>query len=348
MQELKIETEIILQFFVPRRLNSYPVEWYSSFLDEFPSFSSQILLYLLPSIREQNSIEIFDSLKSSRFAYTKKYIKDEKNKTYAVFNFDLILDKQKTIELLELDNSQDISAEKIIKIIERGLIDQITILTKKICLIVNIAKPGVFNLSNSYIFINKQFQEKLPPLSSEYFDMAYSTSVEYNWPKISGISTLQAWNWANKIPGFEDGVSSDRTGRALAALSYILLQDPTYHTDGYAEIIWPLLGLESLYANSNVGTKSQLLEKSEAFLGTRISNKKKFGTMYDFRSRFLHGDIDFNYSFESPDANSESEKFIYKSIEAHTIATSMLIATFQKMICLDIHNLEFKYIINST
>jgi hypothetical protein len=367
MKNSQIEVIIILTIEPPRKFNFYPTEWYNALIDEFTDFASRITFSLLPIDKEHISIEICNVERVSEIYDINQHIDKNESRFYkfALIRIGLKINHQKVIaafkakvdklkeyysqkrsKIIVLDITEDISSDEIKELFVETLVEEISFLISKIFLIVNLAKPGVFTLSNSIILSNNQLKAKLPRISSELFDTAYNSAEEFKWPNLSGIPIVKAWDWANKIEGFTRGVSLSRTGRALAALSYIIVY-PSSYEQGYTEIIWPIIGLEALYAKSSIGTKLQILEKSEVFLGKRGVHKKKFGLIYDFRSRFLHGDIDFNYSFVEPDSHFRSEEFMYESIEAHNIATSILLATLQKMILLDIHDLEFTYILNS-
>lgn len=52
-------------------------------------------------------------------------------------------------------------------------------------------------------------------------------------------------------------------------------------------------GLEALYCQGNSNLPGQLNVKSTLLLGDRVSFKKDFNKMYDYRSRFVHGDLNF-------------------------------------------------------
>ena len=143
------------------------------------------------------------------------------------------------------------------------------------------------------------------------------------------------------LPGFHERRRKDRVGRAIAALSYLIKHKAKDEHE--LALVWALLGLEALYGDSNVGLKAQLLGKSEAFLGPREVNKKKFGWMYDFRSRLIHGDVDLPFAHNDFDATPEFEGFWADLWECETLATAILLATLQKLCLAKAYRLEFNY-----
>lgn len=138
-----------------------------------------------------------------------------------------------------------------------------------------------------------------------------------------------------------DGIGVGRVGRALAAVSHLT----TSHLKSTSSIdlVWILLGLESLYSKGNIGLKEQLLGKTEALLGPRTENKKAFGIVYDFRSRFLHGDVDLPLRFTEFNALKKYEDFYDELSRNEHLALAVLLSTLQWMICHNATELVFEY-----
>lgn len=113
--------------------------------------------------------------------------------------------------------------------------------------------------------------------------------------------------------------------------------------DSGISLIWSLLGLEALYGKGSTGLKEQLVGKTEAFLGERTENKKRFGAMYDFRSRFIHGNIDIPFRYSPYDAISEFQEFHSDLYSRGQIALAALIATLQRMAANGWYDLRFAY-----
>lgn len=161
------------------------------------------------------------------------------------------------------------------------------------------------------------------------------------WPPLRALELSSVVNWMANLPGYSSGTSKGRVSRALSALSYIVEGRPSDHSQ--VDLVWALLGLEALYGFGNQGLRAQLTEKTEVLLGPRQSDKKHFGAMYDYRSRFIHGDLDFPPSyrlFEDPEGDDE---FAFQTYECWTVASAVLISSLQELVRRNAFDLEFGY-----
>jgi hypothetical protein len=208
--------------------------------------------------------------------------------------------------------------------------------------IANIAKLGWISNDTGWLFVNDEPYQKVQKASPFSFHRAEEVAEKYGWPEFCTVSILDAWNWAVQVSGFCDSFGITRTSRALAALSNILGDEDTMERD-VSQIVWAILGIEALYSDNSTGIKSQIMDKTEVVLGKRQSHKKIFSGMYDFRSRLLHGDIGFPFRHRPYDAMQEFMKFNEDLWEYKDVAVAILIATFQKMIRLQLRELNFEY-----
>jgi len=105
------------------------------------------------------------------------------------------------------------------------------------------------------------------------------------------------------------------------------------------DLVWSMIGLEALYEKGNADITSQLVEKTQALFGPQADFKKDVRRMYDYRSRLVHGDLDFpGHFFEYLDEGFSEESGRYAAI-----ASAILVATLQEMCLRGIYSLEFKY-----
>jgi hypothetical protein len=132
-----------------------------------------------------------------------------------------------------------------------------------------------------------------------------------------------------------------RLGRSLAAVSHLTTAD--LESTSCIDLVWILLGLESLYSKGNVGLKEQLLGKTEAILGPRTENKKAFGIVYDFRSRLIHGNVDIPLRFTEFNAVETFADFHEELLRNEELALAVLLATLQWMAVNDVTELNFEY-----
>ena len=132
------------------------------------------------------------------------------------------------------------------------------------------------------------------------------------------------------------------TGRALNAFSHLIHKD---YGESYAEILWIMIGLEALYCQGNSNLLGQLNTKTAIFLGERMSFKKEFNKMYDYRSRFVHGDLNFQNQFMYDDASEVVDRHFQEYWSVRALAT--FIATIQRLIKEKWKSISFEYVLKS-
>jgi hypothetical protein len=205
----------------------------------------------------------------------------------------------------------------------------------------NIAFPGAINVGERYQISADRFIESNSALGSRIWE-AKKEAVRIGWPQLPNINVREVWRWMSGVPGILEGHGRGPAGRGVAALSFLFsdVNKPAL------ELVWALVGLEALYGHGNSGVKSQLLEKSEVLLGPRLAHKRRFGRMYDYRSRFVHGDIDLPLAF-CEDSSSHQDAFESESDESMFLAVAMLVATLQKLVSLERYALDFDYTLRS-
>lgn len=214
-----------------------------------------------------------------------------------------------------------------------------------ICLTLNLTRPGSISADEGYSFVSgKRFGSTQPFYADDLYE-AVTASEKFGWPTLINLDFRRTWHWLIKSDVLADGVGVNRLGRAIAALSH--LTSSNLSATSSLNLVWILLGLESLYSTGSVGMKEQLLGKSEALLGPRKENKKAFGAVYDFRSRLLHGDIDIPLRFSEYDAVKKYEDFHSELYRHEGLAMAALIATLQSLAQRDVNYINFKYEINA-
>ena len=191
-----------------------------------------------------------------------------------------------------------------------------------------IARPGTFG---SYLAEDSEVRFDID-------DHCIDISKKYGWPPISDLDLESVYRWLSKVEGFDDGFGYNALGRALAAFSYAV-------TSGHSktDVLWPLIGLEALYCREREALARQILQKSDLFLGPRREFKSKFKSLYETRSQFIHGAMDFPFSFCPYDAEPEYEESHRKIYVSQDLGTAILIATFQKLVLEGRWDLEFGY-----
>lgn len=148
------------------------------------------------------------------------------------------------------------------------------------------------------------------------------------WPEFTDLPLGDTLAWLHSIPGFKEGVPVGALGRAVAALSHLLGHD---EESVGADLMWAMIGLESLYTGGREGLSEQLRAKISALLGEPTAERSRFKSLYSYRSRFVHGGLDMPLSytpFDGVDAFWESQGTTYKNEKT---AIAILVSTLQRM-----------------
>lgn len=223
--------------------------------------------------------------------------------------------------------------------------DEIRKTTYDLLLAVNIAKYGLITTNRGAIFTDDVYRGSITGTNNIFFEAA-QTAESNGWPTIFDIDISKVWAWLNSFESFGDNIGEGNIGRAVAAITYLMKDTVSDSTKSInLDIVWILLGLEALYGKGNVGLRSQLIEKAQAFLGEPTESKKKFGTVYDFRSRLIHGDIDIPFSYSTSEGHPKYENLSDQLGESRLLAVSILLSSIQKLIIEEKKELNFKYIV---
>ncbi|MBI5589568.1 MAG: hypothetical protein HY881_03700 [Deltaproteobacteria bacterium] len=341
------------------------------------SFTAIIPLYKLPPFlplkdvqylfhQRDNALKELQVLsKSIKIAYANGEIKPIKIKfvenikdNYRDDSFLGQIKKDRFWGFLKINSTNNFSKEDVLKLCgdtlgEASFQDKVDIYIdlaiQEICktiydliLCSNISKPGSIQAQSINFFVNGKYRTNNTGMSGNLWEF-FLKAKEDGWPPIDIIDTKIVWAWLNSIPDFKNGLSKAKIGRAIGALSYIM--KPISNDETHSILIWALLGLEAIYCNGG-GYKAQLIQKTDALFGKRETHKKMFGLMYDYRSRLIHGDIDFPYWHNPYDGSDEYERFHVELWRATAMAVNVLLASLQKMALSNISELKFKYIIN--
>jgi len=203
----------------------------------------------------------------------------------------------------------------------------------------NIARLGSLNYTRIFHFVDdelKAVDDGIRGIPGDVTDQA----IERGWPTFNELSVHQVARWLYGVPRFLSRESSTRLGRALAAASHILTSNWSWSE---LDLAWALLGLEALYADGNSGLQQQLADKTEVFLGRRATHKSGMSSMYNFRSRFLHGDIDLLYAHNLHNQSDRYTRIQNPLYESEFTAIAVLFSTLQRMCMENRYELRFGY-----
>lgn len=160
--------------------------------------------------------------------------------------------------------------------------------------------------------------------------------MKTEWPPLVAVNLEQVYEWATRQKGFRTGLSDDPTSRALNALAHLMeASEPM-------DMFWAMLGIEAIYVRGQKRILRQIREKSEALFRKPDTLGNALDDMYNFRSRLVHGDLDFP-GIMADDLFGTSTKSYYQGIdETVSMAALLLVATFQYMVRRDWDTLDFE------
>lgn len=203
---------------------------------------------------------------------------------------------------------------------------------------IDLAEPGLFSYDINYQIIdNKLYEGPYQVYGKKDLDLyLHGANEEFGWPKIKKISILKSWNWLKKHQKALDSVSKTKVESAIHCFTNL------YDSKSFIEdLFWSVSGLEALYASGQTGIAEQLSEKIQVVLGHPSDFQKIIKKLYNFRSRFIHGDIPIPsiLSANTLDAEEALEKDLFKYTP---LSTAILIASLQYLIINNKHNLKFR------
>lgn len=210
----------------------------------------------------------------------------------------------------------------------------------------NLAKPGAFHVHGGYsvivekIDVSKRRVDSFDPLLS-ILPESLHFQVELQWPPIKSYDLCDFYNWlTNHWQSFETR-ANNRLQRALNAFSYLFHDTLVHESDG--DIFYSILGIEALFVVGKDGIQKQVDEKTQLLFGRRQQFQKRFSQMYDFRSRYVHGQLDLTNKFHVDDNNEESvDSHLRPLYENCCFAILILVASIQKHFELNKEHIDFE------
>lgn len=166
-------------------------------------------------------------------------------------------------------------------------------------------------------------------------DRSLVHAIKINWPTIKQPTISQTLNWFISHNYHTDDLSQTKLQRAINAFSYSFSNLREKDT---SKLFWTMIGIESLLAEGSNNIISQIKVKTSLILGEPKEFKKKLEKLYNYRSRFVHGDINFPPKFSSEFDSFEREYWDYSEF-----ALSILIALIKDLIIENKFEFKFEY-----
>lgn len=201
---------------------------------------------------------------------------------------------------------------------------------------INIAFPGFFYTHGGYIYVDNKKYDDLETSISGALLGAILGAREKQWPKVKILPIKQTWNWVLKRKDFINAIGSKPIERALSAFTHI------FDANNYEDLFYSLIGIEAIYTSGKQGILEQLREKSVAIFGEPENYKNSLSKMYDIRSRFIHGALNFPSKYYIYDGIEEFDEFMMKEYsQCLEMAEALLVATIQQFVINDAEDLNY-------
>lgn len=136
-------------------------------------------------------------------------------------------------------------------------------------LAINIAYPGLFQITSDEININNVYHLEIPRINNHLVNV-YEEWLEKGWPEMIEVSFEDTWKWICEKTNYLDEVGSFPIDRALNTLSY------SFNANNYEDLFYTLLGIEALYnTDQSDGIMEQIRTKTAYLLGEPENSKKE-------------------------------------------------------------------------
>jgi hypothetical protein len=201
----------------------------------------------------------------------------------------------------------------------------------------NLAKPGAFDTRDGFLKI-QEVNKKNTTIINEFQMLSNSISYaielanRYKWPPIKELSIKNTLNWLNQHWNAFESISENRIQRALNAFSYLFHNTYLSDDNSSGDLFHALVGIEAIYVDGNNNIQGQVNQKSQLLLGKRNDFKKIFNELYDYRSRYVHGQLNIVNRYFIDDNEDDAIDQILNTYDKSSFAIAILVSTLQKHI----------------
>ncbi|MBX2920691.1 MAG: hypothetical protein KF746_00765 [Chitinophagaceae bacterium] len=301
---------------------------YEKFIDEIATLNTNESFIHLIDNKEQQYKKI-DEIRF-RVIYSSKYHKNVDTEIESISKKYKFFHSEWIAEFLELNFTFNHCLKEFTEIIINHSLRRISLLihlgyNTKVDFL-----PGViFSTNNNQRLIGKT------GIIISTIDMALGHAIKINWPTIKQPTLNETINWFISHDFHPDDISQTKVQRAINAFSYSFSELGEKDT---SDLFWTMIGIESLLAEGANNIISQIKTKASLVLGEPKEFKKRLEKLYNYRSRFVHGDINFPPKFSSDFNGFEKEYWDYAKF-----SLSILTALIKKLIAENKTEFKFEY-----
>lgn len=206
----------------------------------------------------------------------------------------------------------------------------------------NLSKPAGIKARKGTVHLDGELYGETFPLISLHRE-TLDNLEQLNWIKYKELPLLQVIAWFKEHNFSFRRHSNCQTERTLNSFTKLFsenLKDLTHN------LFWSLIGIEASFCNKKEGISQQIFDKTQVLFGEMTNYKKRLKMMYEFRSRLIHGDLDFspeNYSEE----REEEEKFDTDLYQSTFLAIAILTCTIQELVHRNMKEFQFHYVLDN-
>ncbi|MEP1489000.1 MAG: hypothetical protein ABJL44_18635 [Algibacter sp.] len=211
-------------------------------------------------------------------------------------------------------------------------------------LCLNLSLPGSMAVRTPIIF-HREFKDKIN-LSAGYLQNSFDVSNKLGgWPDIKVIPLKHVVKWYNSLNiGLKIKAEND-IERTLFSLLYFC--NDNHFGFNPTLIVWIIQSLESFFGiKSNDSIIRTLKSRIFMHLGKTLQPKivnKKINAFYDYRSKFVHGDMEIlRYGSDKFLTADTINEYYFELIKLCDFGATLIVSSLQKMIINDSNKIEFK------
>lgn len=215
----------------------------------------------------------------------------------------------------------------------------------------NLAKPGAFDTREG-LMKTTEILEGTKIKIEEFHMLANSITnavwlaQKYMWPPIKELPIKFSLDWLNNHWLSFENISENKIQRALNAFSYIFHNNLSSENDSPSDLFYALIGIEAIFVSGDNNIQGQVDQKTQLLLGPRKEYKKVFTELYAYRSRFIHGQLNFINKYYSGEEDITINQLL-KTYEHSSYAIAILISAIQKHIEMDKNEFEYELILKN-
>ncbi len=241
---------------------------------------------------------------------------------------------------IEKNTSDEVTREDKIGMFRSLVVEELKRKVLYFLILSQLAKPGSIKSLRGDVFVNEKLVSDFYTILSIHRE-SRGDIQNLGWPEYKNLKLEKVWNWFQTNHFSFQRHSKSNTERALNAFTHLF---KVSLNDNIFDLLWALIGIETLYCSGKEGLSEQIFNKTQIVLGELKDYKKRLKQMYDFRSRLVHGDLDIPPNYYDL-YDEENEKFEGSLYDSTVLAVAILTTTLQIMVEENKSSLSFKYIL---